>query len=102
LYRELPGGVIENVYSLKLLNLDSMPHTYVLSVDGPEGIVLEVDNDSLTLASGAVERIPVRVHVSGDALNAGGNEIVFRVRAEDNDQLKAHTDSRFLGPMPRR
>ena len=102
LYRELPDGIIENVYSLKLLNLDSKPHTYVLSVDGPDGIVLEVDSDSLTLASGAVERIPVRVHIPGDALTAGANEIVFRVRAEDDDQLKAHTDSRFLGPMPGR
>jgi cytochrome c oxidase accessory protein FixG len=102
LYRELPGGVIENVYSLKLLNLDSVEHTYVLSVDGPDGVSIEIDRDNLTLPSGAVERIPVRVHVPQEALDGAGSEIVFRVRARDDDRLSAETDSRFLGPMPGR
>ena len=99
LYRELPGGVIENVYSLKLLNLDSVQHTYVLSVDGPDGVSMEIDRENLTLPSGAVERIPVRVHIPMDALDGPGNEIVFRVRAKDDQRLTAETDSRFLGPI---
>jgi hypothetical protein len=63
---------------------------------------MEIDRENLTLPSGAVERIPVRVHVQAEALDGAGSEIVFRVRASDDDRLSAETDSRFLGPMPGR
>ena len=52
LYREVAGGEIENVFSLKLLNLDTRSHRYEISVDGPEGLRLALDSEDLELESG--------------------------------------------------
>jgi cytochrome c oxidase accessory protein FixG len=101
LYRELAGGEIENVYSLKLLNLDNAPHSYVLSVDGPEGMRLDLESKDVTLDSGEVRRIPVRVLMPRSSLDRAGVDIVFRARAEDSPALTADAESRFLGPGPR-
>ena len=38
LYREVHGDRIENIYSLKVINLDDAPHTYSLRVGGIEQI----------------------------------------------------------------
>ncbi len=32
LYRELPGGMIESVYMLKITNMDNEPHRYEMTV----------------------------------------------------------------------
>lgn len=40
LYRELPDNMIENVYTLKLINMDSKPHRYRIEV---------LDNDNIAL-----------------------------------------------------
>ena len=36
-FREARGGLIENVYRLKILNMDQRAHAYVLSASGPAG-----------------------------------------------------------------
>jgi cytochrome c oxidase accessory protein FixG len=101
LYREVAGGEIENVFSLKLLNLDTRPHRYEISVDGPEGLRLVLDSEDLELESGEVRRIPARVMMPRDRLPSAGAEIVFRAQAEDSPELEADAESRFLGPAPR-
>ncbi len=40
LYRELPGDIIENVYTLKMINMDRKTHRYQIQV---------MDNDDMTL-----------------------------------------------------
>ncbi|MGD9257438.1 MAG: cytochrome c oxidase accessory protein CcoG [Gammaproteobacteria bacterium] len=101
LYREVAGGEIENVFSLKLLNLDTRSHRYEISVDGPEGLRLALDSEDLELESGEVRRIPARVMMPRDRLPSAGVEIVFRAQAEDSPGLEAEAESRFLGPAPR-
>mgnify|MGYP001814925560 FL=1 len=102
LYRELAGGDIENAFSLKLLNLDTRSHTYVLQLDAPEEMRLEIDSSGLTLESGEVRRIPVRVLTPRNALSAAGIDITFTVRAEGSPGMEASAESRFLGPPPGR
>jgi len=98
LYREIAGGEIENVYSLKLLNLDTVEHEYELEVEGLPGIRLEMDEDEIELEAGEVARIPVRVRVPRESIRSGGADIVFIVQAEHTPGLKARTKARFLGP----
>ena len=98
LYREVAGGEIENVFSLKLLNLDTTAHRYTVSVEGPEGLRLELESDDLNLESGEVRRIPVRVLMPRDRISGAGTDIVFRAKAEDAPNLEADAESRFLGP----
>jgi len=101
LFRELGGGEIENVYTLKLLNLDTVAHEYELEVEGLPGIRLEMDRDEIELDAGEVARIPVRILLPRGQMKGAGADIVFRARAEDSPSIEADAESRFLGPPSR-
>jgi cytochrome c oxidase accessory protein FixG len=98
LYRELPGGEIENVYSLKVLNLDEVEHSYLISVDGLPGIQMDSDKQGLTLEAGEVGRLVVRVRVNRDSMAGSGDDIRFRVQSRSDPSLSSETKARFIGP----
>ena len=99
LYRELPGDIIENAYTLKVINQNNRPRTFVLSVAGVEGISLEGVDDTVTVDSGGVLSVPVRARAHRD--NAYGiMTIQFTVKAIDDEDVMVAEDSRFLAPTP--
>ena len=57
-YRETQDGLIENVYRLKVLNIDQRPRAYVLRASGPEGIAADYDEDELRIDAGQVRDVP--------------------------------------------
>jgi cytochrome c oxidase accessory protein FixG len=96
LYREMPDGAIENVYTLKLRNMGDATATFRLSVRGIEGLRL-VGEDTVTISAGDVLALPVALHAPPDAVH-GGAEIEFTLQSVDDAQLQATADSRFLAP----
>ena len=44
LYRETNAGLIENVYTLKIMNMDNRPHRYALEASGIDGLLLITGN----------------------------------------------------------
>ncbi|MDX1519444.1 MAG: cytochrome c oxidase accessory protein CcoG, partial [Gammaproteobacteria bacterium] len=48
LYRETQG-LIENVYTLKIINMDDVTHKYDLSVQGIEGLKMELEYPDITV-----------------------------------------------------
>ena len=61
LYRETRDGLIENVYTLKILNMDSNPHRYILRAEGIDGLKLVTDQDEIMVEAGSVYQIVVRL-----------------------------------------
>jgi polyferredoxin len=102
LYREVEPGVIENVYTLKIINLDGVPHRYRLEASGIPGIAVEVDTDALALEPGEVRRVPISVRADSSETGAGGRDIQLRLEAEGAPAIWAESDTRFIGPVPRR
>jgi cytochrome c oxidase accessory protein FixG len=99
LYRELPGDLIENSYTLKIINQDDSDRTFILAVSGVEGITLDRDNGLVEVGGGEVLSLPVRARTHRD--NAYGiMEIEFSVTAQDDAKIATTEDSRFLGPTP--
>jgi cytochrome c oxidase accessory protein FixG len=98
LYRELSGGEIENVYSLKILNLDTVNHSYIISVKGMPGVRLDSDLNELALDAGEVGRLVVRVRVARDSIPVSGGDIVFGVQALSDPSMNKETKARFIGP----
>ena len=98
LYRET-DGFIENVYTLKIINMDEKDHNYNLSVSGIKGIVLEMKNGQISVKSGTVADLPVRVKVDEDTLKTRGTDIVFTLSAVDDKDLSTSEKARFLGPF---
>ncbi|MGB0713476.1 MAG: cytochrome c oxidase accessory protein CcoG [Gammaproteobacteria bacterium] len=102
LFRETFTGTVENVYVLKLINMDEKSHRYEITASGVEGMKLKLDKNELTIASGDVLDLPARIEADPENLSARSTEISFEVRALDDPELKVVQDARFLGPIPSR
>ncbi|MDH3304297.1 MAG: cytochrome c oxidase accessory protein CcoG [Gammaproteobacteria bacterium] len=99
LYRELRNDLIENIYTIKIINQSDDARGFALSVSGVQGITLDGVEDELLVDGGGVLSLPVRVRAHRE--NAYGvNEIEFTVEATDDASLVIGEDSRFLGPSP--
>jgi cytochrome c oxidase accessory protein FixG len=99
LYRELPGDLIENIYTIKIINQSNDARVFRLSVEGVEGIHLDGVSDEITVDGGAVLSLPVRVRVQ--RANARGiMKIDFIAEALDDSCDMRVEDSRFLAPLP--
>ena len=99
LYRETQG-LIENVYTLKIINMDKRDHDYRLEVSGIPSMTLKTDQDSIRVRGGYVEDLAVRVLAEESELAARGNDIQFILSALDEATLTVTESARFLGPRP--
>lgn len=97
LYREVPGGRIENVFTLKVANMDDKTHRFIISVSGLPDAML--GTHEVTVPSGAVETVPVRLSVDASRMNPGSAPFLWYVEAQDNPALQAKRESRFLVPV---
>jgi len=102
LYRETPEGLVENVYTLKLINMDEREHAYRLTVRGVEDMELLIAGDAVSVAAGEVLSLPARVRVDPYLLDRGSTEITFALEALDDPELRVEEEARFLGPSSRR
>ncbi len=98
LYRETSTGLIENVYILKVLNMDDTAHRYTLTVSGVPGLELRMDLPEIRVESGDVLELPVRLQVDEAELKMRSSEIEFTLVADDAPALSATESARFLGP----
>ena len=98
LYRETSLGLVENVYTLKLINMDSRTHQYVLSVAGLTGLELDGADEAIEVAAGEVLELPVRVRIDPIHLKRASNAISFTLQAADTPSLTITQTGRFIGP----
>jgi len=100
LYRETGDDQIENVYTMKIMNMDEKPHQYVLTVTGLDGISVLMDTKHIAVDSGEVIEVPVRVRVDDDNVHERSSAIVFKLVAEDAAGVSVTEKARFIGPLP--
>jgi cytochrome c oxidase accessory protein FixG len=99
LYRELPGGLIENVYTAVLVNKTEEPRQFDISVRGLDGLVLSIDADEpVTAAPGEVRRLPIRMSAPAGSIPAAGANVTLVVAATGEVPETVETQTRFLGP----
>ena len=99
LYRETTEGLVENIYTLKIINMDARAHTYRLSVSGLEGLILLNRKGEFSVASGEVIELPVQLQIDPVQLQRTGNDIQFHLEATDNPELSVTETGRFIGPV---
>jgi len=103
LYRETAQGLVENVYTLKIINMDERAHRYHVSVSGTdaglEDLLLVTATPLVKVPSGKVFSLPVSVQVDPVQLKRAANKIEFTLTAEDASGLTASRIARFLGPV---
>ncbi|MDH3265507.1 MAG: cytochrome c oxidase accessory protein CcoG, partial [Gammaproteobacteria bacterium] len=99
LYRELPGDMVENIYTIKIINQSNTAREFWLAVAGVPDLQLDGVDNPLMVVGGAVLSTPVRARTHRD--NAYGIiNITFSVTAVDDNTVERIEDSRFLGPTP--
>jgi len=99
LYRETNEGLVENVYTLRILNMDHSTHRYTLAAAGLEGLQMQTDSLPISIESGQVRELGVRLQVDPAVLKERSSRITFHVQAEDDPGLQAREEARFLGPV---
>ncbi len=100
LYREVENGLIENIYTLKVINKDNSSHYYNIEVSGIDGLkVIGLKNEEVL--SGEIKEMIVSIRVDPIALKSTSNEILFHIEALDNKDLQLEQTARFLGPVIR-
>lgn len=100
LYREVPGGRVENVYTIKLLNKEAEARRYTLSVSGLEDARLDGADAVAELAAGELRSLAVRVSVPYGGAAAGSTDIWIEAVAEDDADAQARRRTRFFMPAP--
>jgi cytochrome c oxidase accessory protein FixG len=98
LYRETRDGLIENVYTLKLLNMDSKPHRYILRAEGIDGLKLVTDQAEIFVEAGTVYQMVVRLQADEFNLEQRSVPVSFHLQATDANHLTIIEEARFLGP----
>ena len=98
LYRETAEGLIENVYTLKILNMDSKPHRYRLEAEGIDGLRLVLDEPQIEVAAGTVQQFIARIQADEFELESRSQSIRFRLQAVDANHLTTVEEARFVGP----
>ena len=83
--REVPGGLIENVYRLQIINSDERPIELDLSATGVPGLTLKVvDQDAarVQVDGSATRLVPVVLQAPVDGLKPGLYDIQFETTGE--------------------
>ena len=99
LFRELPGGEIENIYTLKVINQRNDARSFRLTVEGVPGIELDGVSEVIAVDGGGVLSLPVRARAPA-ASAYGIMDVSFTVTEVDEPSVPMSEDSRCLGPTP--
>lgn len=99
LFRETNEGLVENIYTLKLINMDTKDHVYDLHVDGLKDLIFIKPKSEITIKSGEVVNMAVRIQVDPINLPQTSNTVYFYLTAKDQAELAVKEKARFIGPL---
>ncbi|WKE65619.1 cytochrome c oxidase accessory protein CcoG [Gallaecimonas kandeliae] len=98
LYRETNEGLIENSYTLKVLNKDAKVHDFVLKVKGLPADAQWNGDQHIQVAPGELATLPISLVLDPADLKKPITDIHFQAQAADDPGIQADQDSRFFGP----
>jgi len=101
LYRETKDGLIENTYTLKIINMDERKQQYQLNVDGVEDLALHVKNKLIVVESGQVLDLPISIQIDPVNLTRSAQSLTFRLESTLNKEISVEETGRFIGPLIR-
>ncbi|MBI3782967.1 MAG: cytochrome c oxidase accessory protein CcoG [Deltaproteobacteria bacterium] len=98
-FRVTSEGLIENVYTLKIMNMDEQDHSYRIGLaDGHE--LRLVAPATVFVQAGQIAAVPVRLQAEPDEHEheRRARQVTFTVQADDQARLAVRGESRFLMP----
>ncbi|MEL0083370.1 MAG: cytochrome c oxidase accessory protein CcoG [Gammaproteobacteria bacterium] len=99
LYRETSEGLVENVYTLRLINMDSEPHEFRISMDADIELEASQPLPPVGMDAYQIRSVPLALRIDPIHLNRTTNDVRFVIEAIDDPGLTAKAESRFIGPI---
>jgi len=100
LYRQLPDGRVENLYTVKLANASADAHRFRIEVRDRQGRVYQTDAGEITLAPGELRSLLLPVRTAERPAEAV-TSLLFTASAVDAPRLRREREARFLsGAQP--
>lgn len=100
MFRENAQGLIENIYSLKVINKTQQRQDYRLELVDAEGFQLQGKTE-ISLAPGEIVDVPVSVALLADKPASSSQTLRFKVTDVDEPWVYSAADSRFVAPLNR-
>ena len=100
MFRENAQGLIENIYSLKVINKTQQRQDYRLELVDAEGYQLQGKTE-ISLAPGEISDVPVSVALLADKPASSSQTLRFKVTDVDEPWVYSAADSRFVAPLNR-
>ncbi|ASP40292.1 cytochrome c oxidase accessory protein CcoG [Bacterioplanes sanyensis] len=99
LYQVTPNDTVENYYTVKMMNMTQQAQTYLLSVEGIDGVNMDIDSE-YQIAVNKVEELSLTLEVDPAAagLDASKTLIEFVVVDKATGKEVAREESRFIAP----
>ena len=99
MFRETGNGLIENVFTLKILNKSQYTQRYHIYIDNLEGHTYIGENE-VTVSGGEVFNLPLSIAINPNKLTQESTAFSFRVESIDteNNPVKVQEISKFLYP----
>ncbi|MBD8273167.1 cytochrome c oxidase accessory protein CcoG [Pseudomonas fluorescens] len=100
LFRENSEGLIENIYSLKVINKTQQHQDYRLELVDAESFQLRGKTE-ISLEPGEIVDVPVSVALLADTPASSSQTLRFKVMDVDEPWIYSAADSRFVAPLNR-
>ena len=98
LYRTTSLGYIENIYTLKIANKDTISHSYTLSIEAPFKAKLILRDTEIKVASGQSGVVSAIIQADPVDLKKLSQEVKFTLQSIDKPELKVVDEGVFIGP----
>ncbi len=98
LYRET-SGLIENIYTLKLINKSEEDYVFEVKVEGIDDLILLIDKENIFVEAGTVFDLPIRIRAKEENLTGRSTKLRFTLSVPDSDNLSIVQTGKFLGPI---
>ncbi|MBX2808635.1 MAG: cytochrome c oxidase accessory protein CcoG [Cellvibrionaceae bacterium] len=97
MYR-LQGDKVQNVYTLKVHNMDRQAHRFAIHVDGPHPFRI-TRYRAVPVDQNEIFSFPVRVEIERALLASVKTTIRFTLIADDDSSITASEETVFIGPQ---
>lgn len=97
LARESFDGKIENVFTLKIMNITEEAQRYRISVEGLDGIAVDV-KEPIEVKAAENYEVAVTVNAPPESAPPGASKIFFHIQSVDNPKLEVREKASFLMP----
>jgi cytochrome c oxidase accessory protein FixG len=97
LYRTTSSGLIENIYTLKIANMDTRVHHYKITMQSDFNARLIMRRDDIVVQPGLSENFSARVEADPVDIKQISQKLHFTLVATDDESLKVEETGVFIG-----